>query len=91
MLKTGIMSFSQQENDNQEGYFILNFGVAWQVNNDFNRYVFTIAEDLQRYQGEINSYRKTPLVLVGYTGYFTVASSGSCCSMGITPASKSCG
>ena len=59
LLKTGIMSFTQQENDSREGFFILNFGVAWQVNNDFNRYVFTIAEDLQRYRDEINSYRKT--------------------------------
>lgn len=59
LLKTGIMSFTQQENDSREGFFILNFGVAWQVNNDFNRYVFTVAEDLQRYRDEINSYRKT--------------------------------
>ena len=41
------------------GFFVLNFGVAWQLNNDFIRYVFTIAEDLERYENEINTYRKT--------------------------------
>ena len=88
MLKTGIMSFSQQENDNQEGYFILNFGVAWQVNNDFNRYVFTIAEDLQRYQGEINSYRKTLWFWLGTLAILLLLVQGLVVQWGLRPLRK---
>ena len=88
MLKTGIMSFSQQENESQEGYFILNFGVAWQVNNDFNRYVFTIAEDLQRYQGEINSYRKTLWFWLGTLAILLLLVQGLVVQWGLRPLRK---
>ncbi len=91
MLKTGIMSFSQQENDNREGYFILNFGVAWQVNNDFNRYVFTIAEDLQRYQGEINSYRKTLWFWLATLAIFLLLVQGLVVHWGLRPLRKVAG
>lgn len=88
LLKTGIMSFAQQENENHEGYFILNFGVAWQVNNDFNRYVFTIAEDLQRYQGEINSYRKTLWFWLGTLAIFLLLVQGLVVQWGLRPLRK---
>ena len=88
MLKTGIMSFSQQENENQESYFILNFGVAWQVNNDFNRYVFTIAEDLQRYRGEINSYRKTLWFWLGTLAILLLLVQGLVVQWGLRPLRK---
>ena len=87
-LKTGIMSFSQQDNKSQEGYFILNFGVAWQVNNDFNRYVFTIAEDLQRYQGEINSYRKTLWFWLGTLAILLLFVQGLVVQWGLRPLRK---
>lgn len=88
VLKTGIMSFSQQENESQEGFFILNFGVAWQVNNDFNRYVFTIAEDLQRFQGEINSYRKTLWFWLGTLAILLLLVQGLVVQWGLRPLRK---
>ena len=89
MLNTGVMSFSQQENSRQEGFFVLNFGVAWQLNNDFIRYVFTIAEDLDRYHGEINTYRKNNMVLAGCTGNIIIIRARISAAMGLKTTTQS--
>ena len=87
-LKTGVMSFSQQENSLDEGFFILNFGVAWQVNNDFNRYVFTVAEDLQRYQEEIETYRKSLWFWLGTLAILLLLVQGLVVQWGLRPLRK---
>ena len=88
MLNTGVMSFSQQENSRQEGFFVLNFGVAWQLNNDFIRYVFTIAEDLDRYHGEINTYRKTIWFWLGALAILLLFVQGLVLQWGLRPLRK---
>ncbi len=88
MLNTGVMSFSQQENSRQEGFFVLNFGVAWQVNNDFIRYVFTIAEDLERYHNEINTYRKTLWFWLGALAILLLFVQGLVVQWGLRPLRK---
>jgi len=88
MLNTGVMSFSQQDNAKQEGFFVLNFGVAWQVNNDFIRYVFTIAEDLQRYETEIKTYRKTLWFWLGALAILLLLVQGLVVQWGLRPLRK---
>ena len=88
VLKTGVMSFSQQQNSLDEGFFILNFGVAWQVNNDFNRYVFTVAEDLQRYTEEIETYRKTLWFWLGTLAILLLLVQGLVVQWGLRPLRK---
>ncbi len=88
MLNTGVMSFSQQFNSKQEGFFVLNFGVAWQLNNDFIRYVFTIAEDLDRYQNEISTYRKTLWFWLGALAILLLVVQGLVVQWGLRPLRK---
>lgn len=88
ILKTGVMSFSQQPNSQDEGFFVLNFGVSWQVNNDYNHYVFTVAEDLQRYQSEIKTYRKTLWFWLGALAVLLLLVQGLVVQWGLRPLRK---
>ncbi len=52
----GVHKFSYVKTD-KEHYFILNYGVRWQIGTTFYPLIFTIIENLQGFQQQLQNYR----------------------------------